>query len=175
MRCFIQCGHAQKGQSLPSEVIKARLRLSLCLNDYYSMKTYVGVEVQLHAFLALALYGGEWSGSRSDRFTPRIRACDIKLFTGNKNFLLHNLSSLSSLAVPHILCRSLYHCTLWSSSVNIVTRLKAGRPGLDSLQGLGFFSVRHRVQTGSGAHPTSYPMGNGGKEAGAWSWPLTSI
>jgi hypothetical protein len=36
------------------------------------------------------------------------------------------------------------------------------------------------VQTGSGAHPASYPMGNrgsfpGGKAAGAWSWPLTSI
>jgi hypothetical protein len=23
-------------------------------------------------------------------------------------------------------------------------------------------------------HPTSYPMGTGGKAAGAWSWPLTS-
>jgi hypothetical protein len=26
----------------------------------------------------------------------------------------------------------------------------------------GFFSVRHRVRTGSGAHPASYPMGTGG-------------
>jgi hypothetical protein len=38
----------------------------------------------------------------------------------------------------------------------------------------------HVVQTGSGAHPTSYPIGTGfsfpgGKAAGAWSWPLTSI
>jgi hypothetical protein len=24
------------------------------------------------------------------------------------------------------------------------------------------FSLRHRVQTGSGAHPASYPMGTGG-------------
>jgi hypothetical protein len=43
----------------------------------------------------------------------------------------------------------------------------------------GNFS-RHRVQTGSGAHPASYPMGTAGsfpagKAAGAWSWPLTSI
>jgi len=35
-------------------------------------------------------------------------------------------------------------------------------------------------QTGSRAHPTSYPKGIGGsipagKAAGAWSWPLTSI
>jgi len=38
----------------------------------------------------------------------------------------------------------------------------------------------HRVQTGSGAHPASYPMGTGGsfsegKAAGTWSWPLTFI
>jgi hypothetical protein len=38
--------------------------------------------------------------------------------------------------------------------------------------GAGNFSLHHRVQTGSGAHPDSYPMGTadsfiGGKEAGA--------
>jgi hypothetical protein len=37
------------------------------------------------------------------------------------------------------------------------------------------FSPLHSFQTGSGAHPTSYPMGLGGKPAGAWSWPLTFI
>jgi hypothetical protein len=41
------------------------------------------------------------------------------------------------------------------------------------------FSRLQSVHTGSGAHPTSYPMGTGGsfpggKAAGAWSWPLTS-
>jgi hypothetical protein len=41
------------------------------------------------------------------------------------------------------------------------------------------FSPLHLVQTGSGAHPASYPMDTGGafpggKAAGAWSWPLTS-
>jgi hypothetical protein len=46
--------------------------------------------------------------------------------------------------------------------------------------GAGNFSLHHRVQNGSGAHPASYPMGtrssfSGGKAAGAWSWPLTSI
>jgi hypothetical protein len=45
--------------------------------------------------------------------------------------------------------------------------------------GAGNFSLR-RVQNGSGAHPVSYPMGTrgsfpGGKAAGAWSSPLTSI
>jgi hypothetical protein len=42
------------------------------------------------------------------------------------------------------------------------------------------FSLHHRVQNGSGAHPTSYPMGTGGsfpvsKAAGEWSWQLNSI
>jgi hypothetical protein len=37
------------------------------------MKTYWGVEVELHAFLASALDGGEWSVSRPGRFTPRER------------------------------------------------------------------------------------------------------
>jgi len=44
----------------------------------------------------------------------------------------------------------------------------------------GNFSFHHRVQNGSGAYPASYLMGiggsfPGGKAAGAWSWPLTSI
>jgi hypothetical protein len=48
------------------------------------------------------------------------------------------------------------------------------------LAGAGNFSRHHHVQTSSGAHPASYPMGTrgsfpGGEAAGAWSWPLTSI
>jgi hypothetical protein len=30
----------------------------------------------------------------------------------------------------------------------------------------GNFSLHHRVQNGSGAHPASYPMGNGGSFPG---------
>jgi hypothetical protein len=45
---------------------------------------------------------------------------------------------------------------------------------------MGIFFLRSRVQTGSGAHPISYPMDTGGsfpegKSAGAWNWPLTFI
>jgi hypothetical protein len=41
------------------------------------------------------------------------------------------------------------------------------------------FSLRYCVQTGSGAHPASHPVGTGayfpgGKVAGEWSWRLTS-
>jgi hypothetical protein len=35
------------------------------------MKTYGGVDVQIHVFVTLALVGGEWSASRSCRFTRR--------------------------------------------------------------------------------------------------------
>jgi hypothetical protein len=38
------------------------------------MKTYGGVDVQIHIFLTSALVGGEWSASRPGRFTPRERA-----------------------------------------------------------------------------------------------------
>jgi hypothetical protein len=48
------------------------------------------------------------------------------------------------------------------------------------LAGAGNFSLHHRVQNGSGVHPASYTMGTrgsfpGGKAAGVWSWPFTSI
>jgi len=44
----------------------------------------------------------------------------------------------------------------------------------------GNFSLHHSVQTGSGAYPASYPVGSRdsfpvSKEAGSWSWLLTSI
>jgi hypothetical protein len=38
----------------------------------------------------------------------------------------------------------------------LVTKLRAG------LSGQGFFSLRHRVQTDSGAHSASCPVGTGG-------------
>jgi len=58
--------------------------------------------------------------------------------------------------------------------------LGAGRWGVRVPAGAGNFSLLHRLQTGSGAHPASYPVGTrgsflGGNAAGAWSWSLTSI
>jgi len=62
------------------------------------------------------------------------------------------------------------------SSATIETRLLPGRPEVQfpSKGNDGNFSLRHRVQTWSGAHPTSYPLGTGflpgvkqpGREAG---------
>jgi hypothetical protein len=48
----------------------------------------------------------------------------------------------------------------WGSSVSIVTRLRDGQPRVQSPAGAKrIFSLRHRVQTGSGAHAASYPVG----------------
>jgi len=57
--------------------------------------------------------------------------------------------------------------------VSIETRLRPGRPELNSLRGQRWgVSLHHRVQTDSGSHRTSYPMATGGyvpvgKAAGA--------
>jgi hypothetical protein len=57
--------------------------------------------------------------------------------------------------------------------------LRAGQLGLDSQQGQDV-SLLPNVQTGSGAHPASYPLSiggsfSGGKTVGAWSWDTTGI
>jgi hypothetical protein len=47
-------------------------------------------------------------------------------------------------------------------------------PGFGSRQNQDFYLL-HGVHTGSGAHSACYTMATGSKEAGALSWPLTSI
>jgi hypothetical protein len=47
------------------------------------------------------------------------------------------------------------------SSVSIVTRLRVGRPGFDSWQGKGFFSLCHCVQTDFAAHVAFYTVRTG--------------
>jgi len=44
--------------------------ISLCLIKLHAVKKYCRVEVWLHTFLTLVLYGGEWLVSRPGRFTP---------------------------------------------------------------------------------------------------------
>jgi hypothetical protein len=38
------------------------------------MKSYGGVDVEIHIFLTSVLAGGDWSNSRPGRFTPGERA-----------------------------------------------------------------------------------------------------
>jgi hypothetical protein len=52
---------------------KVNVNMSLCfLTEHQDMKTWEA-DVELHAFLTSAL-DGEWSVSRSGRFTPKERA-----------------------------------------------------------------------------------------------------
>jgi hypothetical protein len=76
-------------------------------------------------------------------------------------------------------CRRIY-CLQRSrdSAVGMATGWTAERSEFESREGQDVSSL-HVVQTGSGAHPASYPMGiggsfPGGKAVRAWSWPLNS-
>jgi hypothetical protein len=51
------------------------------------------------------------------------------------------------------------------SSISVVSNAK-GWTGFRFPAGAVFFSLRYRIQTGSGAHPASYPVGNGGSFPG---------
>jgi hypothetical protein len=78
-------------------------------------------------------------------------------------------------------CTYKYHFASKNIGVGVARSVQWLGYGLDdrgSIHGRGSdFSLPHRVQTGSGAHPASYPMGTwdsfpGGKVAGAWNWPF---
>jgi hypothetical protein len=65
------------------------------------------------------------------------------------------------------------------SSVSTVTVLRAGLAAFDSRRGLEALFSSPPPPDRLWGHQVSYPMGTrgpfpGGKEAGAWSWPLTS-
>jgi hypothetical protein len=84
-----------------------------------------------------------------------------------------------------VIIHNVYICTLrfyvaagiarWYSTGLMAWMIGSSSPGRS-----WEFSLHYRVQTGSGDHPSSYPLGTrgsfpGGKAAGEWSWPVTSI
>jgi hypothetical protein len=75
---------------------------------------------------------------------------------------------------------SLFEAVSRDSSVGIGIgyELENRGTGIRFPAGARDFSVLHSVQTGSGAHPSSYPISTGGpffRGKAAWTWPLTSI
>ena len=60
----------------------------------------------------------------------------------------------------------MYVHVILGGAVDIVIRLKAGRPS-------NHVPITDSVQPGAGAHPDSSSVYTGGKAAGVWSWPLT--
>jgi hypothetical protein len=75
-----------------------------------------------------------------------------------------------------VILRTHHQPTNSRCALNMAPHAKTGRePGWPRSRSSGKvkdFSLLHFVQTHSGVHPTSYPMGTRGKVAAAWSWPL---
>jgi hypothetical protein len=55
-------------------MINVKVKLLLCLTKHNAMKTYLGVELQRHAFLTSTPDGGDLSASWPSRFTVGYRA-----------------------------------------------------------------------------------------------------
>jgi hypothetical protein len=78
--------------------------------------------------------------------------------------------SLSELIINNAILRNIFFVCLLGIALGYGLDDRGSRVRFPV--GAGNFSLHHRVQTGSGTHPTSYPMGTrgsfpGGKAAGA--------
>jgi hypothetical protein len=54
----------------------------------------------------------------------------------------------------------------WEDNIRMELRLDDGMIGFRFPAGAGNFALRYRVQTGSGTHPASFPMGTWGSFPG---------
>jgi hypothetical protein len=68
----VSCFAAEQGNWTHIELLELRVKvkLSLCLTNYYPLKACGGVDVEIHIFLTSVLVG-EWSASRPCCFTRR--------------------------------------------------------------------------------------------------------
>jgi hypothetical protein len=85
--------------------------------------------------------------------------------------LLHGITDDLTTTATEILL--IFNCSLGAGIAQSVYRLGYGlddRSSIPKEDNYKNLSLRHRIQNGSGAHPASYPVGIGGKMAGAWSY-----
>jgi hypothetical protein len=90
----------------------------LYLTKHHAIKTYGEVELQLHAFLASVLDEGEWSATRTGRFTPGLRAPVTYLICG-----YHSLDAVAKRNIP-CPCRESNLGRPARSLVTVLTRLR---------------------------------------------------
>jgi hypothetical protein len=178
------------------------------VHKHDGLKTYKGTEVKLHACLTSALYvSGQLPSplgkeppvpiGQEARWAQRVdldavAKRKIPVPAGNRNSVVQPVASQfseyahwhtdtvtwifsTSPVIQSWICYYRAGIAQWYS-----TGLRAGGLGVRVLAGAGYFSLHYRVQNGSGAHPSSYPMGTrgsfpGDKAAGVWCWPLISI
>jgi hypothetical protein len=77
------------------------------------MKAYGGVDVYIHIFLTSTLVGGEWSASRTGRFTPGERTTGTHWWVGpraglddvKRKFLIYRDSNSDSSVVQPVASR----------------------------------------------------------------------
>jgi len=81
------------------------------------MKTYVGVEFYLQAFLTSALHGSEWSASRPNPFIHKERVPDTHLIGPRAG-----LDTVTKRRNPY-LCRVLNSCRPARSLLSIMTEI----------------------------------------------------
>jgi hypothetical protein len=115
---------APKGCPTPRPIGRLTVGHDINSTKHYAMKTYPGMNVQIHVFLSSALVRGEWSASRSCRFTQGETApqhpLDRRLGGPQKHSWPHRDSNsdpvasryttaLPRLASPFWYARVLYH------------------------------------------------------------------
>jgi hypothetical protein len=79
------------------------------LIKHYVMKVYVGVNIQIHIFVTLALDGGEWSTPCPCHFNPGERASSTHCIEGwtSPRADLHDVKKRKFLTLPRLELRTL--------------------------------------------------------------------
>jgi hypothetical protein len=136
------------------------------------------VKLQSHTFLISTLSGGEWSASRSGRFTPPEGASDIPWIggwvgssAGLDSVVKRRIPSPYRDSNPPIIRPVAQRCTTERFRLKVCVCLillcsVRYYRCYDMPTEAGNFSLHHGVQKCSGAHPTSYPMDTRGFSLG---------
>jgi hypothetical protein len=141
--------------------------------------------VHLRAVWVSFLWGGRGHMASTERLSPskfESRGCASFHYISVFRIPTCNVSDTHFIVIKMFSVYFGSSCKSRNSSVGIDTGygLDDQMIGVRFSTGVGNFSLRRHVRTGTGAYPASYPVGTGvislwGKAAGTWSCLLTSI